>query len=129
MMMTQAIQNALAWAAQQTAPAGTSPAGQQAPFNPMIMMIVVIMVMFYFLIMRPQKKAQKQRQEQLDSLAKGDKVITTGGLHGTVEEVSGDKTMVTLNVAPKISLKFSRSAIGTVTKRKAGADDNAEASK
>ena len=68
-----------------------------------------LFAIFYFMMIRPQQKEQKRRQAMLDSLAKNDKVITTGGLHGTIVNVN--ETEVTLKVDDNVKLKFSRSAI------------------
>ena len=54
--------------------------------------IVVMVAIFYFLLYRPQKKQQSRRRAMLDSLKKGDQVITIGGIYGTIEEI-GDKSL------------------------------------
>ena len=54
--------------------------------------IVVMIAIFYFLLYRPQKKQQNRRRAMLDSLKKGDQVITIGGIYGTIEEL-GDKSL------------------------------------
>lgn len=77
-----------------------------------ILPFVVIFGVFYLLIIMPQRKQQKQRQLMLNSIKKGDKVITAGGLHGEVVEL--DDEDVRLRVADKVELKFSRSAITKV---------------
>lgn len=70
---------------------------------------VVMMVIFYFLFYRPQKKEQKKRQDLLSSLKKGDRIITVGGIYGTITALS-EKT-VTLKVAEKVEIDMSRSAV------------------
>lgn len=71
--------------------------------------IVLMGTVFYFLLYRPQKKQQQQRNEMLNNLKKGDRIITTGGMYGTV--ISLDAKKVTLKVAEKIEMDFLRSAI------------------
>lgn len=71
--------------------------------------IVVMAVIFYFLLYRPQKKEQSRRNEMLNSLKKGDRVVTTGGVFGTITALS-PKT-VTLKVAEKVEIEFLRNAI------------------
>ena len=71
--------------------------------------IVLMGVIFYFLLYRPQKKEQQKRANLLNSLKKGDKVVTIGGLYGVITSIS-EKTAV-LKVADKVELEFSRSAI------------------
>jgi preprotein translocase subunit YajC len=73
--------------------------------------IVLMAVIFYFMLYRPQKKEQKKRAEMLNSLKKGDKVVTIGGMYGVITAIN-DKT-VTLKVADKVELDFLRSAVST----------------
>ena len=73
--------------------------------------IVLMAVVFYFILYRPQKKEQKKRSEMLNSLKKGDKVVTIGGMYGVITSIN-DKS-VTLKVAEKVEIDFSRSAIAS----------------
>jgi preprotein translocase subunit YajC len=77
-----------------------------------LIMFVVIIAIFYFLIIRPQQKRQKERQKLLDSVQKGDKVITVGGIHAVVEGVE-EKTLL-LKIADNVKVKYERSAVSTV---------------
>ncbi len=77
-----------------------------------ILILVGFFAIFYFLMIAPQRKQQKQRQAMLNSLKKGDKVITAGGLHGEIVELDEDD--VRLKVADKVELKFSRSSVSKV---------------
>ncbi|MDZ4712365.1 MAG: preprotein translocase subunit YajC [bacterium] len=77
-----------------------------------IVPFLLIIVIFYFLILRPQQKRQKERAKLLESIKKGDKVITAGGLHGTVDGMD-DKTLL-INVGDNIKMKFERSAVTTI---------------
>jgi preprotein translocase subunit YajC len=77
-------------------------------------MFALIIGIFYFLILRPQQKRQKERQKLLDSVKKGDKVVTAGGLHGTVAGL--DEKTVLLQVADNVKLKYERSAIGSIVR-------------
>jgi preprotein translocase subunit YajC len=70
---------------------------------------VLMMVVFYFLLYRPQKNEQKKRVALLDSLKKGDRIITVGGVYGTITALS--EKSVTLKVAEKVEIEFSRSAV------------------
>ena len=83
---------------------GPSPIAQFAP-------IIIIGFFFYFILLRPQQKEQRRRQEFLNNLKKNSKVVTTGGLIGTVVEVSSDGRFVTLKVDDSTRMKFLRSAI------------------
>ena len=70
----------------------------------------------YFLMIRPQNKKQKETQKMLDALKKGDKVITIGGIHGTVSNVKDDT--VTVKVDDNCRIEFNRSAIASVVNPK-----------
>ncbi len=77
----------------------------------------LIIVIFYFLIIRPQKKRDKDTKEMLASIKKGDKVVSIGGIHGTVVVVK--ETTVVVKVDDNTRLEFSRSAISSIVNRKA----------
>jgi preprotein translocase subunit YajC len=66
----------------------------------------------YFLVWRPQSKQQKQRRAMLESLKKGDRVVTIGGIHGVVTALK--EHSVSIKVADKMELEFERSAVGQV---------------
>ncbi|WP_017813434.1 MULTISPECIES: preprotein translocase subunit YajC [Paenibacillus] len=85
---------------------GTGILGAIIPF-------VLMFVVFYFLLIRPQQKKQKQRNMMLNTLGKGDKVVTIGGLHGTITEITDD--IVVLRVNDVTKLTFDRSAISHST--------------
>ena len=76
-----------------------------ASYGPIVLMGVV----FYFLLYRPQKKQQQLRDAMLNNLKKGDRVITTGGMYGTITSLDAKK--VTLKVAEKIEMDFLRVAV------------------
>lgn len=77
----------------------------------MFIMFGLVIVIMYFMMIRPQQKRQKEHQSMLDSIRKGDKVVTTAGMHGTVSDVD-DKTM-TVQVADNVKIKFEKSAIAS----------------
>jgi preprotein translocase subunit YajC len=83
-----------------------------------ILTMVIIFGIFYFLIIRPQQKKQKELKAMIDNLAYGDTVITTGGIYGKVSGIAD--AVITLEIADKVRIKVSRSAIGSIT-QKAGA--------
>ena len=78
---------------------------------------VLIILIFYFLIIRPQKKRDKEAKAMLDSLKKGDKVVTIGGIHGTVVAVK--ESTIVVKVDDSARIEFSKSAISTVTNKEA----------
>ncbi|MBI5807687.1 MAG: preprotein translocase subunit YajC [Ignavibacteriales bacterium] len=79
-----------------------------------LIMFGAIFAIFYFMIIRPQQKRQKEHQKMLDALQKGDKVIMSGGIHGTIAGIE-DKTVL-IDVGNNVKIKFERSAITSVVK-------------
>jgi len=79
-----------------------------------VIMFGLIIVIFYFMILRPQQKKAKERTKLLESLQKGDKVITVGGVHGTV--VGLDEKTVIVQIADDVKVKHERTAISTITR-------------
>ncbi len=79
-----------------------------------VIMFGSIIAIFYFMILRPQQKRQKEREKLLNALKKGDKIITGGGLHGTIAGLD-DKTAL-VQVSDTVKMKFERSAIATVVR-------------
>ncbi len=77
-----------------------------------IVFFAAIFAIFYFLLIRPQQKQKRDREQMLTALKKGDRIVTTGGLHGTVTGMS-DHT-VTVRVADQVKLEFDRSAVGRI---------------
>ena len=73
---------------------------------------VLIFVIFYFLLIRPQQKKQKEQKALLDSLKKGDKVVTTSGIWGTVTNLG--KETVTLQIADNTKIKMQRDNVARV---------------
>lgn len=78
----------------------------------LLMPFILMFVVFYFLLIRPQQKRNKVRMQMLNSLKKGDKITTIGGLHGTIETITDD--IVVLKVNENMKLTFDRSAVSTV---------------
>ena len=97
------------------AAAGTTGAtGGVSQWGILIVMPLIILV-FYFLVMRPQNKKQKEAKKMLESIRKGDRVVTIGGLRGTVVTVKDD--VVVLKVDENTKLEYSKNAVATVLKR------------
>lgn len=71
--------------------------------------LILIMVIFYVLLILPAQRRQKKTQEMLNALKNGDKVITTGGLFGTIVGIESDS--VQLRIADQVKVKVTRSAI------------------
>lgn len=71
--------------------------------------ILAIVAIFYFLVIAPANKQRRKTEEMLSALKKGDRVITSGGIHGEVQSVDG--AIVYLRIADNVKIKVSRSAI------------------
>jgi len=78
--------------------------------------LILIFVVFYFLLIRPQQKKMKQHKELLESIRRGDKVITGGGIIGTVTKVDNDNEL-TVEIAKDVKVKVQRSTISGVVNR------------
>ena len=94
-----------------------SPAyAQAAPQAPNALMqfapLVFLIVLFYFMLIRPQMKRSREVKDMLGKLAKGDEVITTGGLTGVVRELG--ENFITVEIADNVAVKMQRSAIASV---------------
>ncbi|MFT5701769.1 MAG: preprotein translocase subunit YajC [Desulforhopalus sp.] len=86
-------------------------AGGFASFIPLILIFVV----FYFLLIRPQQKQAKQHQAFLNDLKKGNKIVTKGGIHGTITGINDN--VISLEIAKDIVVKISRDAVaGSLSK-------------
>lgn len=115
----------LAFAAQAPAAGGAgAPAkGGVDATTQMIMMFGIIFLMFYLIILRPQKREQRKQDDMRNSIRKGDKVVSIGGIHGTVTGVDTTNNIVSVQVDRNVKIDFSKAAIATVTRR----DDTREA--
>ena len=90
-----------------------APAGVAA--NPLVQMVpyLLMFVIFYFVLLAPMRKQQKKQKEMLSALKKGDRVVTSGGIHGTVAQV--EDQIVWLKIADTVKIKVNRSAISATT--------------
>ncbi len=82
---------------------------QQQSMLGMFLPLVAIIVVFYFFMIRPQMKRQKETQKFRDALQKGDKVVTTGGIYGRIDEIKDQ--IIFLEVAPNLKLKVDKSVV------------------
>ncbi len=85
------------------------------PMIQSIIMLVVMFAIFYFLLIRPQQKQQKQVRQMQANLAKGDKVITIGGLHGKIDSL--DETTVVIRCGDGSRLTYDRTAVREVVQK------------
>src|SRR3954470_12263855 len=85
-----------------------APGGAFGSYGTLIPMVLIIVV-FYFFMIRPQVKKQKDQKKFVEDLKKGDKVVTTAGIHGRIVEVTD--TIVTIDVDGGVKMRFEKSAI------------------
>lgn len=88
-----------------TGGAGGEGAGGFAGFIPLILMFVI----FYFLLIRPQQKRTKDHRAMIASLKKGDRIITSGGIHGRITGM--DEATLTVEIADKVRVKVARANV------------------
>jgi preprotein translocase subunit YajC len=79
--------------------------------------LVLIFVVFYFLLIRPQQKRQKEHKALLGSLRRGDRVVTGGGIVGTVAKVMPDKEEIDVDIAEGVRVKVLRGSVSSVLAR------------
>jgi len=72
--------------------------------------LIVIFGIFYFILIRPQQQKQKKHKAMLESLQKGDKIITIGGFYGIIKEIKND--VLTIEIAKDVFVNTTRNAIG-----------------
>jgi preprotein translocase subunit YajC len=97
--------------AEASAQAQAAPQTQQGGML-QILMLVGLFALMYFMLIRPQRKRQKEHQQLVEALSKGDEVVMTSGMLGRVVEV-GD-VYITLDVGGEIKLKFQKAAVHAV---------------
>jgi len=78
------------------------------PFG-MFIPIIGMLVIFYFLLIRPQQKRQKETQRMIDSLRKGDRVVTQSGLYGTIVGIK--ENVLVLKIAEDVKVEMAKSAV------------------
>ena len=94
--------------------------GAEAP-NMLVTMFpfILMFVILYLLIIRPQQKKQKDHQRMVDELKKGDRVVTSGGVHGTITGIKEQEGVLVVQVAKEVQIEVSRGSISRVDERKA----------
>jgi preprotein translocase subunit YajC len=90
------------------------PGGGPASWLGLVPMLLILVV-FYFLLVAPMRKRQRELQQQVDQLQKGDKVVTNGGLHGEVAGIEGSLLM--LKIADQVKVKVDKAAIARIEDR------------
>lgn len=83
-------------------------AGGLAGFLP----IIILFAIFYFLLIRPQQKKAKEHRDMIANLKKGNRIVTSGGIYGTI--TSMDDTTIGLEIADKVKIKLSRGNVAAL---------------
>jgi preprotein translocase subunit YajC len=96
-------------------------AASESPWGGMLVPLVLCMVVFYFFMIAPERKQRKKREEMLSGLQKGMKVMTTGGLYGTIAALQDQ--VVTLQIADGVRVRYAQSAIQSIVDEEAPATD------
>jgi preprotein translocase subunit YajC len=89
------------------------PSGDGSGRTFLVMMALILVVMYFFMI-RPQQKKQRQLQEMLDGLRKNDRVLTVGGIYGTIAGIDEKNKTLILKVADNVKLQITRSSVARV---------------
>lgn len=89
-----------------------SEAAPQGNILSLLLPFILMFVVFYFLLIRPQQKRNKVRNQMLTALKKGDKIVTIGGLHGTIDSITDDIVVLKVNDGSKLT--FDRSSVNNV---------------
>lgn len=101
---------------------GGKAAGSGGVLGGMLPMMIVMFAIIYFLMIRPEQKKQKERLKMLSEIKKGDKIITSGGLHGIVQSVKDD--IVHVKAGESVILQFSKSSITNIGSMAKGDSEN-----
>ncbi len=93
---------------------GAAPGGQQSPLLLQLMPFILMFAVIYFLILRPQHKKQKQQQQMIESLKKGDRIVTSGGIHGKITGVKEKEGILVVWIAKDVQIEVSRGSVTAV---------------
>ncbi|MBK9246778.1 MAG: preprotein translocase subunit YajC [Ignavibacteria bacterium] len=77
-----------------------------------ILPFAAIILIFYFMMIRPQQKRQKETKAMLESMKKGDRVITSSGIHGTITNI--EDNIITVQIAENTQVRFEKIAVTTI---------------
>jgi preprotein translocase subunit YajC len=97
---------------------GQSSDGSQTGFLVQIFPLLLMVIVVYLLIFRPQIKKQKTQKAMIDALKKGDKIVTSGGVHGTIVGVKEEAGILVVQVAREVRLEVSRGSVSRVMEEK-----------
>ena len=88
--------------------------GGGAGFGGFLIPLGLMFAIMYFMVIMPQQRQRKKTQEMLGALKAGDKIITSGGIYGTVNGIDGDSVILKISSEPQVKIRISRAAIAQV---------------
>jgi preprotein translocase subunit YajC len=96
-----------------------APAGGQGQANPLALWLPIILIfgIMYFLIFRPQAKKQKQQRMMIEALKKGDKIITAGGIYGTIVGVKEKENIIIVKVDDNTKIELAKGSVAQVIEK------------
>ena len=97
--------------------APSAPSGFGAILGNPLFVLLAFFIIMYFLLIRPKQKEQREHQKMLAALERGDRIITTGGIYGLIEQVREKEGILVVKVAEKVKIELSRSAVLRVLER------------
>ncbi len=101
---------------------GGKPTPPQHPLSNPLFMLVMIFIFIYFVLIRPEKRRADEKAQLLSALSKNDRVITTGGMYGTIVNLKDDEVTIRVDDQAKVKIRFLRSAIASVVSPTTTAD-------
>ena len=99
---------------------GSSQQSGEAAGSPLMNMLpfILMFVIMYFLLIRPQYKKQKEQKTMIETLKKGNRVVTNGGMHGTIVGMKEKEGILVLQVAKDVKVEVSRGSVSQVLEKK-----------
>ena len=88
--------------------------GGGAGFGGFLIPLALMFAIMYFMVIMPQQRQRKKMRAMLDALKAGDKVITNGGIYGTISGIDGDSAILKISSEPQVKIRISRAAIAQV---------------
>jgi preprotein translocase subunit YajC len=88
--------------------------GGGAGFGGFLIPLALMFGIMYFMVIMPQQRQRKKTQEMLGALKAGDKVITSGGIYGTINGIDGDSVILKVSAEPQVKIRIARAAIAQV---------------
>ena len=89
-------------------------AGGGAGFGGFLIPLALMFAIMYFMVIMPQQRQRKKTQEMLGALKAGDKIITNGGIYGTISGIDGDSVILKISSEPQVKIRVARAAIAQV---------------